>query len=143
MNNPGSLQNRVNNTKANRFGGYFMSGKSYSPKRLAECIDKFNDFHKNHGRYPTVKEFMAVIKIDDSYLSLKLWRHCKYNIALSTVKKGHRYAGPFSRIESIKEGISLDFYLLYLDWHNRPIRSYQREIKANYGINVSAGTISK
>ena len=143
MNNPDSLQNRVNNTKVNRFCGYFTSGKSYSPERLAKCIDEFNDFHENYGRYPTVEEFMAVSKTGGSHLGLKLWRHCKYNKALSIVKKGHRYAGPLSRIESIKKGISLDLYLLYLDWCNRPICSYQHEIKAKYGINVSAGTISK
>ena len=72
MSNPDSLQNRVNNTKVNRFGGYFTSGKSYSPERLTECIDKFHDFHKNHGRYLAVEEFMAVSKIGGSNLSLKL-----------------------------------------------------------------------
>ena len=67
MNNPDSLQNRIKNIKVNRFGGYFTSGKSYSPKRLAECIDKFNDFHKNYRR-PTVKEFIAASKIGSSYM---------------------------------------------------------------------------
>ena len=67
MNNPDLLQNCINKTKVNRVGGYLTHGKSYSPKRLAECIDKFNDFHKNYRR-PTVKEFIAASKIGSSYM---------------------------------------------------------------------------
>ena len=72
MNNSDSLQNRVNNTKVNRFGACFTSGKGYSPERLAECISMFHEFHENHERHPTVREFMAVSKIGCSHLVLKL-----------------------------------------------------------------------
>ena len=39
MSNIDILQNCVNDTKVNRFGSYFTSGKNYSPERIAESTD--------------------------------------------------------------------------------------------------------
>ena len=143
MNEPDSLHNQVEKVRINRFGGCYTKGKSYSPERIAECVNNFSKFRDDMGRDPTLDEFMISSKIGGRDLALKILHHCKYNLRLVSLKKGHRHAGPLSRVETFQEGISLDLYLLYLDWRSRPIRSYKNEIKAKYNLDISEGIISK
>ena len=72
MDEPDSLQNQVNNTKINHFGSYCTPGKSFSPEKIAECIDKFRKFKDHTGKDPTLDEFMEVSKIGGRYLASKI-----------------------------------------------------------------------
>ena len=143
MNDHNSLHNRVCETYKNRFGGYYANGKSYSPERIAECVDKFHEFNLNCSRHPTLNEFMRVSKIGGRDLALKIFNHCKYDVKFITVKKGQRHVGPLSRAERFAECASLDMYFLYLAWRSRPIHSYKHEIKNIHGLNLSNRTISE
>ena len=125
MNQANSLQNQINNTGINRFGGHCTPGVSYSPARIAECVGKYHEFKDNVGREPSIDEFMEASKIGGRDLAIKILHNCKYDITLNTVIQGHRHVGPLSRIECFNEGISLDLYLLYLENPDQTMRSYK------------------
>ena len=142
MNDDDSLQNQVNKTQVNRFGGYYVRGKSYSPERIAECADMCHKFIEHNGKEPTISEFMEVSKIGGRDFALRIINHCKHGVKLKYLKQGHRHLGPLSRIECHNEGLSLYLCVLYLDWPSRTIMSYKYHIKQMRGVDISEGTIS-
>ena len=65
MNDDDLLQNLVSKTKVNRFCGYYTQGKTYSPERIAECVDLYHKFIECNGKETTISEFMEVCKMQD------------------------------------------------------------------------------
>ena len=137
MNDDDSLQNLVNKTQVNRFGGYYMPGKSYSPERIAEFVDLYHKFIECNGKEPTISEHMEACKIGSRDFALKIINHCKHGIKLNNLKQGHRHVGPLSRIEHCNEHLSLDLHVLYLDWPSRPMFSYRCLIKEIRTVCIS------
>ena len=68
---PDLLQNQMNYTKINLFGGYFTPGKCLLEK-IDECIDKFREFNDHAGKDPTLDELREVSTIGGRYLASKI-----------------------------------------------------------------------
>ena len=83
MNDDNELENKINKTKVNRFGGYCTPGLSFAPSRMAECMDKHLEFKDNHSRCPTINEFMEESKIVSRDLGIKILHRCKHDIKLN------------------------------------------------------------
>ena len=141
MSNRKSLQESIDSVQTNRFGGYYQSGTSYSPSRLAECVDSYHVFARSHGREPTVREFMETAKIGGKDLSCKIIHSIKYGIEMRYLERGHRHEGTFSMTDRSLE-IQLELYHLYLDWPSRPIRSYKKELLKKLNVSASTGSMS-
>ena len=52
INDHDSLQNLINNTKVNRFGGCFTPDRSHPPAKIAEFADKYRQLQCSKGREP-------------------------------------------------------------------------------------------
>ena len=106
MNDNYSLQNLINNTHVNRFGGYLTPGRSYPPEKIADFFDKHHQFQCSNDREPTLNEFVEVSKIGGSDFALKVVHCCNHNVKLIIVKQEHHHVGPLSRIECLMNGLA-------------------------------------
>jgi len=147
MNTPKSMRSNTKNInksiltmRPNRFGSYYCPGSAYSPQRIAECCDIYLNFQQNHGRCPTILEYMSVAKIGSKDLARKLINKVKYGIDIPVVERGHRKKGVFS-LKNAPVELELELYALYLDWPSRPVRSYIAHFKQKYNYSISFGTI--
>ena len=140
--NRNNLSNSITNTAINRFGRYYTPGKSYSPSRIAECVDLFHVFRCQIGQDLMLDEFMKVSKIGHRNLALKIIYSMKFSNNLHENKQGHGHKGALSILDPNEE-LRVEMYFLYLTWRLWPIRSYQIYLCEKYGVRVSNRTISK
>ena len=141
MSNRKSLQEHVNSVRTNRHGGYYQPGASYSPARIAECIDSYHFFACEHGRDPTVKEFMQVAKIGGKDIAYKIIHNIKLGTEVPQLERGHRRQGALSLIGT---SLQMQSELCHscLDWSSHPIRSCKLHMLLNCAVSFSTGTVS-